>query len=286
MSYGRKVAIWDTSAINKLADRSDRNALIVGMKITHEHWIPIDLLVEIAATPTDKRRQQLLEVCRSLHASTGKVPWSASILLKGGINLFANFGQIDWEILLASQEEFERAITDRTLFDDDLAKAQRSETSARLRLGEEFFGQMETLYFRHFQNGTDSANTLDEFIAMCRSRGLIRDTVQSLYSEFLGHSVDIDQADRLAAVFPPVEAVSYAFAIAHYHRNELPQPKKGKPAGILDLMAAAFLPVCQLYVSDDFDQQVILREVVECCQSQTKVIRFEDYAETFAVSLH
>ena len=286
MSYGRQIAIWDTSAINKLADRSDQNALIAGMRITHEHWIPIDLLVEIAATPTDKRRQQLLEVCRSLHASTGRIPWSASILLKGAINLFANLGEIDWEILLASQAEFERAITDGTLFNDDLAKAQRAETSSRLRSGEEFFGQIEEPYRRHFQNGASEYKTLDEFIALCRSKGLIRDTVRSLYSEFLGRSVDIDEADRLAAVFLPVEAVSYAFAIAHYHRNELPQPKKGKPAGILDLMASAFLPVCQLYVSDDFDQQVILREVVECCQTQTKVIRFEDYAETFAVSLH
>jgi len=282
-NHQQQVAIWDTSAINKLADRDDRGALIAGMKTTHCHWIPFDVFVEIAATKGHQRRQDLLAICRSLNSDTGRILLNTSLMLQCGIHLFSEFGFVDWEVLLKPDPELERAILDGKVLDDNLATVQKPETHSRLKSVEDFFLEMKGPYKSHFEPAPEETNTLDGFVEKCHSPKLIEQAVRAFCTEVLGHKASKVDWEKFARAFPPITAVFYAFAIAHFHRNELPAPKKAKPAGGLDLIAAAWLPLCHLFVSADVPQQSLFVDVAKCCHLQTRVVSFGNYIETFAI---
>ncbi|MGA9423536.1 MAG: hypothetical protein WBV33_00560, partial [Terracidiphilus sp.] len=59
--------------------------------------------------------------------------------------------------------------------------------------------------------------------------------------------------------------------------------QKRKAAGAIDLLAAAYLPLCHKYVSDDRDQQRVFRDVVKHCALRAEVVWFSgDFRKRFA----
>jgi hypothetical protein len=65
----RPILIPDTSAINRLADDPDSEALIAGLKSGYFIRFPFTAVAEIVANSSAGRRKQLLRVCRRLLAS-------------------------------------------------------------------------------------------------------------------------------------------------------------------------------------------------------------------------
>jgi len=281
-----QVAIWDTSAVNKLADREDRDALIVAMKIAHQHWIPFYIFEEIAATQSSERRSPLLGVCRNLIGSTGRILWSPVPLIQGALGLFAEFGEVDMEVVLRSVPEFEREISLGTVFDDDLARVQWEETKQRLQSVEDFFQQMKVPYENYCRSRLDHPMRLDAFIAQCLTDGLPQRSIRDLCSALLGRAVDLHYSEKFAAAFLQINSIISDYLVAHYYRSQTtptPSPAWPRPAGPFDLHAAAYLPVCDLFISDDRKQQEALRGVAERNQTQGRVFWFEDYVKTFSV---
>jgi hypothetical protein len=267
----KQIVIWETSAISNLAMLRDCDDLIAQMNIAHNHWIPSYIFDEIAATPASEKREQLLCVCRKLIGNSGRVLIAPFFLIEAAIRIFSEFGELDWEILLQTRPEFERAI-DSGIFDDDLASVQQPQLQKGLLDAEVYFASARPLYERLFQSSLKNHCALDEIIAQARSTGLIESNVQYYCQSILGESVDLQYARRFTIAFPPIEAMICAFLMAHYHRNK-PMPPR-KPAGAIDLLAATYLPVCDKYVSDDREQQSVLRDVAKYCSHQAEVIWF------------
>lgn len=268
---GKQIVIWETSAINNLAWLCDCDALIAQMKIAHTHWIPAYVFFEIAATPVGETRDRLLSVSRKLKGSSGRVLIDHGSLVGAAIRIFAEFGFLDWDVLLETQPEYEQAI-DSGVFDDDLAKIQKIQNRDNLKRAEEYFAQTKTQFESLFQSGFNHSKTLDEIIAKACSTGVIQQNVQYYFKSILGQAVDWQYAGRFAKVFPPIVAMICAFLIGHYDRNK-PEPTRD-PAGATDLLAAMYLPVCDKFVSNDQEQQILFRNVAKYCSLRTEVIWF------------
>jgi hypothetical protein len=256
------------------------------MKIAHQHWIPFYIFEEIAATQSSERRSPLLGVCRNLIGSTGRILWSPVPLIQGALGLFAEFGEVDMEVVLRSVPEFEREISLGTVFDDDLARVQWEETKQRLQSVEDFFQQMKVPYENYCRSRLDHPMRLDAFIAQCLTDGLPQRSIRDLCSALLGRAVDLHYSEKFAAAFLPIKSLICAYLVAHYYRSQTtptPSPAWPRPAGPFDLHAAAYLPVCDLFISDDRKQQEALRGVAERNQTQGRVFWFEDYVKTFSV---
>jgi len=275
-----QIVIWETSAINRLAEQSNCNDLIARMKSAYIHWIPAYIFDEIAATQSGEKRDRLLSVCRELKGSSGRILITHWFLIEAAVRIFAEIGELDWEVLLESQPEYEQAMTSG-VFDDDLARVQRAQLRQRLKKVEDYFTLAKPRYERQFHSGPDRPKTLDEIIAQSRFTGLVQQNVRYYCESVLGHAVDLQYAERFAKAFPPIEAMICAFLIGHYHRNK-PEPTP-TPAGAIDLLAAVYLPVCQRFVSEDHAQQTVLRDVVGYYSLRTEVIWFsEDFKKQFS----
>jgi hypothetical protein len=115
--------------------------------------------------------------------------------------------------------------------------------------------------------------TVNEVIGVARSKGVLKANVAYYCARILGHEVDSKFVTEFSQAFPPIESHICAFLVGHFLRKD--HQANAVPAGALDLMAASYLPVCDLYVSDDHPQQEILRDVVKSCSFQTEVVWFD-----------
>lgn len=131
---------------------------------------------------------------------------------------------------------------------------------------------MKPTFNRLFHFSGKSSDTVEEFVAKVRSMGIIEQNIRYSCESILGRKVDNEYIERFAAAFPPIEAKLWAFLIGHFYRNA-PLPPTDH-AGALDLYASAYLPVCDKYISDDRDQQHVLRDVVRCCTLNAEVVWF------------
>jgi hypothetical protein len=269
-----EVLIWDTSAINGLLDDPDRTDFIARMNGAGAiHRIPFYVLDEIAANQSADRRSRLLEICRELKSESEMIlllsPWH---VIEAGVRMFWEVGKVDWEILLGPITEYECALASGHLFDDDLAKIQKNQNRINLRRFDEYVGQMREHFADLFLAKPNYGETLDEIFARAREMNLVRANAQYICRSILGHPIDPRDFERFFAVFLPIRAMIYAFLVAHYHRNDASPVRKR--AGAIDLLAAVYLPTCHGLVTDDQDQQKVLREVSRSCQFRAEVVWF------------
>ncbi len=280
----KQIVIWETSAVNKLAGLRDYDDLIERMEIAYTHWVPMNVFDEIAETQFSKKRDHLLRVCRRLMGSSSwslKSPWA---LILEAIRTFSVTGKMDWDELLKAHPKFEEAVASGMVFDDDLAVVQRPQMQGHLDRIERFFAEGKTQLESIFRSGSSRPDTLDEFIERTGSAGLMPCEIRRICRCILGRDVDLQFVEKLSRAFPPINALYYAFLIAHYRRSG-PSSKKNKrkSAGAFDLYASVYLPLCHKYVSDDSDQLTIFRDVVKYCPLRAEVIWFNgDFRSRFS----
>jgi hypothetical protein len=269
-----EILIWDTSAINALTREVDRHDLI--LRMSHSgivHRIPMYVFDEIAATQSSETRVRLLEVCRELKSDSEMIillsPWH---VIEAGVRMFWEVGVIDWQILFGVIPEYENALASGHVFDDELAKIQKEQNRENLRRFEDYVAQARRNFESLFPPELNAHKTLDDITARAHATGLIERNVRYYCENILGHSVDTRDLERFSAVFLPMRAMIYTFLFGHFHRNKV--IAASKPAGAIDLLASVYLPVCHGFVTDDQDQQTVLRETLRCCSFRAEVIWF------------
>lgn len=274
-----QIVVWDTSAISSLSKLADREVLIAKMRALHAHWIPRCVLDEIASTNSQEERNRILAVCRELIRGSGRIvlhPWD---LITAGVLMYWEVGFVDWEVLLETRQEVEEAMNSGT-FDDDLAKAQYPELKQGLGAVEDWFDSQKPL-FKTFKAKTNVAETVDDQVAFARLKGVFLNNVLYCCCNIIGQQVDLSYAEKFAEAFHPIETFICAYFIGHLRRNEARTRKS--QAGAIDLLGAVYLPLCDLFISDDHNQQDVLRDVARCSSLRTDVLWFNgEYRKLFA----
>src|SRR5258708_3279600 len=132
MQGSRLELIFDTSALNALADEPESTAILRSIGIGFVTRLTETSLSEIAATPDLDRREQLIAVARHLvHAGEGIRPynWIVAELTKRHA---ANPARFNWQTLMVRGPELEMEIArGEMLGGDELADAILKDFEAR-----------------------------------------------------------------------------------------------------------------------------------------------------------
>lgn len=275
----REVLIWDTSAINGLAKVSNRRNLIAKLSNTGViHRIPMYVFDEVAATQNEETRTLLLKTCRELKGDSEMIillsPWR---VIEAGIRMFWEVGTVDWEILLGPIAEYEEALESGRVFDQELAKIQKKQNRDNLKRFEDYVVQSKAQFAALFQANLDRSEAVDDFVHRANATDLVRKNARYYCQAVLRTTVESRDLERFLVEFPPMRANIYAFLLAHYERNRSAKPSS--PAGAIDLLASVYLPLCHKFVTDDQEQQKVLREVTRCCSLLAEVVWFSGALE-------
>ncbi len=253
------------------------------MRAAYTHWLPMYIFDEIAEAQSSQERRRLLDICRQLKGDCTWVLKTPGLLIQEAIAIYSTCGKVDWNGILKPQPNYEQAIASGIVFDDDLSRVQRPQIQGLLNQAEEFFQNSRGAYGHYFQSGPDRPTTIEDIVEKARSTHLVGRNVQHFFRVILQQEIELQRAECFARVFPPITSVIYSFLFAHYRRNDSKAEQKRKAAGAIDLLAAAYLPLCHKYVSDDRDQQRVFRDVVKHCALRAEVVWFSgDFRKRFA----
>jgi hypothetical protein len=271
--------IFDTSAINRLADDEDASALLAGLRAAFFIRITETNVSEIVATTSSARRARLLDVVQSLLPSAHCIQPYQWIIDRLAVKFNQSPGQFRWERFSVRFPACEREIVRRSVVDDDLALRQRREAQ---RAAQEF----NAIYNRvaptlqALGNGA-ACQTLHEYVeAFKKGNGPLWGIGQMLCAR----ATSTEWSERSVMQFyddcPPFRALLVALCVAEYERclRDSTEPTSLR-VGRFDLLMATYLPYCHQFVTADERQLNCLRLVATEAHTTTIVRSYEDFRE-------
>jgi hypothetical protein len=280
---------FDTSTINALQrDGLDSEALIRGIQSGYRVLLLGENADEVLSTPAIKslRRESLVGLLQRLLVS-GEFLWPPNYVVELlATAYFKNPSGFSWQKVSVRARAYERAIVDRD-FTDALCAQQRAEqfehekkwramwNSARLAADNRLAAEQAkrpTSYHDFFVNTAVPAGLLSHFGGiLCR--------------RFSGRQVSDAEIEAFIEICPPLRAVCHSVVMSFYVQSlRLRQPGDPRPPGRNDLMMATFLPYCTKFVTDDYPQEICLREIAGEASIDCDVLSFEKFASGFMVA--
>lgn len=244
--------IFDTSAVNALLDDPDRARIIQGLG--GFTVLPTVVAVsEIAATPEDERRHQLLRLLKEI--GQNNVPLAAPN--KMIIRLCVAYRERDPSPTLNDGEE-ERAawsVLNRpeqvNAMLAEVARNYHEEQEATFRVVyEEMRKQLEPA-----ARSGERPRNVKELIQRIEGRAVFA-FVNAIYNRATGHDLPETELQRLLNTVPqwPMFLLGYACALYQRSVQEFNFGHRKKP-GQFDLWSATYLPCCNYFVTDDRRQR-------------------------------
>src|SRR5579872_5030876 len=160
----KPILTFDTSAINRLSNETDFNALAAGITTAYSTRLTASNISELVSTTASEKRDQLLNTCQRLLASGEGVDPFNWIIEKHTKAFEQNPTQYNWTNVNIRYPELEREIIRRTFIDDELARQERE--SARKTQGsfEDVFGSMRPGFDGVFSRGTERPARFADFV--------------------------------------------------------------------------------------------------------------------------
>ena len=148
--------IWtpDTSAINRLADDLDSDALIAGLSSGFFVRLTFTSIAEVTANVDSDRRRKLIRVCRQL-LSAGDLIDPQDEILKKMIEEFEAQPSFDWRKVRIDFPEGQVAIAAQVNFGDELARHEREENERLKRRFARVFDDAKPNFDRLFSRGAE-----------------------------------------------------------------------------------------------------------------------------------
>jgi len=284
-----KRIIFDTSALDKLADDEDLKFIEAGLISGFSVGITMSSLEEIAAaTEPPARRGMLLDVCnkRLLPAGTCLQPfnWIIEALLNSHQR---NQSRFDWVSLnIALPTAAQRKIFQADFCSDELAAEQKTEGHKRETDFAEVFDEARPAFDKLFKEGkTDRPKSVQELITRLQgSGGAFWKWAQGLYKRGVGAELDEQTIRQFVERCPPFHALILAICVAHYERciRDL-RTSVSFRAGAVDLFSAVYLPYCAQFVTNDKRHLNALREIVTIGDFKTEILSYRGFRERLFV---
>jgi hypothetical protein len=107
-----------------------------------------------------------------------------------------------------------------------------------------------------------------------------------MYSRGCGKQIDEAEAREFAEACPPFKAVLLSQCIAQYYRCIRDQRGEGtRRARRLDLFMAAYLPYCDLFVTEDVGQLNSLRLVASQAAFRAEIFAYKEFNQNLSLKL-
>lgn len=265
--------IFDTSAINRLADDQDRRMLEAAIKAAFWFGLNGDAFEELVANTRPARRKELFNLCKQLVFSHGDCLLPRREVLKALAERHAKGNCFDWETVSVKCSEYGDELARQKFIDEKLAKAQK-DSAGKVKDGfANAYGAARPHFQQLFQDhGTTPMSFAELIDALQVSGGAFWSTAGALYQTVSGNSLGETAAREFVGICPPFHALMVALCVAQYQRSIQDPPKpKHKAPGAFDLYMSIYLPYCDQFVTADAGQQMALADVASHCKLGAEV---------------
>jgi hypothetical protein len=279
----RKIVSFDTSAINRLADDQDSDALIAGLTAGYFVRSPFTAVSEIIAASSGERRRRLLTVCRNLLAAGDCIEPHHEIL-KLTVQLFERSASLDTAHVNLRMIEAENEILRAENFDDELAEREREENRANDRTFCSVYAAakkpFDEIAAQAVANGTRMPASVGELVEALQKGGAFWTLARNLYQRMATREVDDATLKLFYAKCDPFRSLMLAIFAAQYDRCiRQPNDNRSLRSGRNDTFMATCLPYCDEFVTDDRGQLACYQEVVALAGLYTTVRSFDDFRD-------
>jgi hypothetical protein len=284
-SDNRPILIPDTSAINRLADDPDSEALIAGLKSGYFIRFPFTVVSEIIANSSPNRRKELLRVCRRLLAAAGDCLEPHHEVLKIMAARFEQSLPLGLEHVNFRMAEAENEIFAQENFDDDLAKQEREEGRSHDKVFVDVYASARTAFDTLAASGTQMPGSVADLITLLQSSGAFWTLAKGLYDRVAKKPADDATIRRFHGECEPFRAIMAALFAAQFDRcirtsKQSPSLKTGRN----DTFMATCLPYCDQVITNDAGQMWCYREVVSVAGFDVSIRSYDEFCERLFVA--
>jgi hypothetical protein len=286
MQDARKRLIFDTSGLNALADDAESNHLAKSLGIGFQVRISETSLSEIGACSRAERRGQLLALCRHLvHAGECIRPynWIIGELTKSHASNPARF---DWKALDIRGRELEDELTrPEFLGTDGLAEETSADFEAKSEDFEAVYRDARPIFDAIVEGRERERPPISEFItALKADSGSLWHLCGGVYSRGCGKEMDIPAMRVFVDACPPFNAMMLGLCVALFDRCvRHVRARADYRAGWLDLLAGAYLPYCDRFITNDGGQRNSLAVVAAEADLATTICTFAEFKRGLTV---
>jgi hypothetical protein len=279
--------IWtpDTSAINRLADDPDSDALIAGLRSGFFVRLTFTSISEVIANADTDRRRKLLDICGQLLLAGDCIDPQHEILSKM-ISEFEATPSFDWTKVPVDFPEAQAVIAARQDFSDDEAMQEREENEKLKAQFARVYGEAKPYFDRLLSGGADNPpRNVAELVAWFQSPGgSFWNLAGNIYARVGKKSPDEALMRRFTAECDPFRALMVAFYAAQYDLSL--RPERVGPSfrsGRNDTLMAICLPYCHQFVTNDKGQLACYRAVASVAGLDVTVRSYEEFRNGFSV---
>jgi hypothetical protein len=263
--YKRQL-IFDTSAINDLADDPNYDAVVGKVKATFTVRLTSANIEEVAATKKPARRRRLLDVCREL-LPAGQCILAFHEIITELAKRFDRNPSFNWRNVRVRFPEAEQEIWRPTfILSDQLATQQYQEMRNRDSGFMSVFKQARPHFQELFAKGEIVPHDLPELVRRLKiDPGAFWALGINFYRRATGKLVDEDTIRKFIDTCPPFNALLLAVCMAEYeHCMRDLKTEVSYRAGMVDLCSAVYLPYCDVFVTAEKRQRQenALKEIV------------------------
>jgi hypothetical protein len=248
---GKQTLIFDTSALNRLADDKDSGALLAGLKAAFSIRLTATNIDDVAATPDANRRRALLDLCKQLLFG-GECIQPYHWIIEQLITQADSAASLGWQELDIRSREYEEEIARQEILDDQVAAEQWEHARAAQQQFQKIYDDARPHFERLFQAAPEKrpASFPDLVAKLKVPGGAFWSYAIGLYERAAKNRVDEGAIRTFVDEYPPFRALLLALCIAQYERciRDL-RAGPSYRAGSFDLYAAVYLPYCDQFVT-------------------------------------
>lgn len=270
--------ILDTSAINKLSEDSEFEALLAGVRTSFFVRMTETSIAEVVATTDPDERRRLLLVFNRLIVE-GECILPFNLIVEGAAKAFHHKPtDFDWTKLQVRFRSAERVLGRGALVTEELAAQQRGELRKWGREFEDIYKGMRPAFDELFNKAGEARPSLNSLLErFLREGGALWKYGELIYSK-VDPSPTEESVRAFYRAFPPFRALMIALCVVHFDRC-IRDERQGPSlrAGRIDMFMATYLPYCDVFVSDDERQLRSLEQVAAAIDVDVKIRSYPDF---------
>lgn len=271
--------IFDTSAINALRNAgAAAEPLLRGLTCGFEVIVTGMCVEELIATPTATDREELLRRLDWLLRSAQCI-WPPHEIIRRLISSHcSNSSEFDWKKVGVRARAYENAILRRDL-DDTLCANQRNHHFDAEKDFEKLWRPLRPkLDMILAKEPSKRPKNYRKAVAIVEIEGgFLWGLGQRLYKYISKKEPTESDIKSFMDVCPPFRAACYGLIMAWYNWSLRDLRAQKSTAGRNDLMMAAYLPYCDLFISNDRSQRENLREIASEAKVECAILSFDEF---------
>jgi hypothetical protein len=264
---------FDTSALNHLHDDPEAANLTTGLLATNTVWITALNVIEVGITEDAERRNSLLQLQRKL--TDNKKPLQiANRLIRERAAAYA--AGLDRAVSSVSEEDGVWIALNNPQLVNEVLRQELYRWKKELE--DDFCQAHEKArpdFQQLFDSGVERPRTAASLLRhYSRSEDFLFELTSGIYEEVTGVKLRREELSQFFQAVPQWAFFCLGWAYAVYARAIRLEKFGRKNAGNIDLWCAAYLPSCDVFITEDFNQYKALRLINTFNQRRTEVLLY------------